>query len=90
MKSHHCQKRDTNEADIVKSLRKRGCYVCRLNKFDLLVGHKGVWYPMEVKDGHDKKLTLSQMQLVMDLKNRAPFFVVTSVDEALNIVFGKE
>lgn len=85
----HAQKRDDGEKGIVKELRKRGAYVHYLNRFDLLVGWRGKWYPIEVKTG-DKKLTDRQVHMILEMKNIAPFYVARSVQEAVEIVFGNK
>ncbi len=79
-------KRDGNEKDIIKELRARGCFVQQLDKVDLLVGHKGIWHVIEVKDG-DKKLTAKQVDMILEIRNRAPYRVARTVAEAVEIVF---
>jgi hypothetical protein len=74
-------KKDLNQAAIVAALRAIGCEVLILNQEgipDVLVKFKGEWVPIEVKRprGH---LTALQGQL----RRRAWFPVVSSVDEAL-------
>lgn len=83
----YSNKRDDSEKDIIKELRGRGAYVHLLNRFDLLVGWKGQWFPIEVKTGN-KKLTDRQAQMILEMKNIAPFYVARNVDEAVEIVFG--
>jgi hypothetical protein len=78
-------KRDDNEALIVEALEKAGATVYQLNRFDLLVAHGGYWYPMEVK-GDRGKLTRSQVEFILDLRNRAPFHVVRTPEEALEVI----
>lgn len=85
----YAKKRDDNEKDIVKALRGRGAYVHLLNRFDMLVGWKGQWYPIEVKTGN-KKLTDRQVHMILEMKNIAPFHIARDVDEAVEIVFGKQ
>jgi hypothetical protein len=74
-------KKDLNQAAIVAALRAIGCEVliCNLEGWPDLLCHKaGIWLPVEVKRprGH---LTALQGQL----RRRAWFPVVSSVDEAL-------
>lgn len=85
MKSHHSQKRDDSEKSIVKALRGIGAYVHLLNRFDLLVGFNGKWFPIEVKSGN-KKLTEKQVQMILEMKNIAPFYVARDAREAIEIV----
>jgi hypothetical protein len=76
-------RKDSTQAAIVQALRAIGCEVLILNhegEPDLLVAFRGAWYPIEIKSprGH---LTALQGQL----RRRAWFPVVSSVDEALQL-----
>jgi hypothetical protein len=76
-------KKDLNQAAIVAALRAIGCEVLILNQEgipDLLVAFRGAWYPIEIKRPRGK-LTALQGQL----RRRAWFPVVSSVDEALQL-----
>jgi len=84
----YAKKRDDNEKAIVKHLRGMGAFVQYLSEFDLLVGYKGNWHPIEVKQPKGK-LTKRQVKLIFDLDNKAKFHVVTTIEEAVEIVFGK-
>jgi len=54
-----------------------------------LVGFRGKWFPIEVKSG-DRKLTSKQVQMILEMKNIAPFYVARDPQEALDIIFEKE
>jgi hypothetical protein len=76
-------RKDSTQAAIVAALRAIGCEVLILNQEgvpDLLTHYRGGWLPIEVKRprGH---LTALQGQL----RRRAWFPVVSSVDEALQL-----
>jgi hypothetical protein len=83
-------KKDLNQAAIVAALRAIGCEVLILNQEgvpDLLVALRGQWTPVEIKRPRGK-LTALQGQL----RRRAWFPVVSSVDEALalfGVAYGK-
>ena len=52
---------DANQAQIVSALRAAGAYVWIIGlPVDLLVGHKGHTFLVEVKDGSRKRLTALQ------------------------------
>ncbi len=51
--ARYANKRDANEAEIVKALESIGCIVYRLDKpVDLLVGYRTFNYLIEIKDGN--------------------------------------
>ena len=81
---------DANQPEIVKALKKAGCYVESFGPVDLLVANNGLWYVLEVKDGakpaHKRKLTKNEIQWILDCRNRAPIHPVKSVEEALSVV----
>ena len=83
-------KRDDNEKEIIQALRAAGAFVQALSEIDLLVGHRGAWHLIEVKDGNKspsrRKLTFDEMQFVLDIKNRAPVHVVVNVEQALDVI----
>jgi hypothetical protein len=75
------RRRDANEADIVKAMRKYGAVVWRLSGPglpDLLYHYRGKWGVAEVKKPRGK-LTDAQC----NTRALAPFPVVESVDQAL-------
>lgn len=88
---------DANQKAIVEGLRAAGCFVQSLAALgrgcpDLLVGYRGSWHVLEIKDG-DKIisrhcLTKPEIMWVLDVRNRAPVHVVRSIEEALEIVRG--
>lgn len=82
MKSHHAQKRDANEAEIVDALIENGYEVLRCNglPFDLIVG-RNQWVILEVKTPTGR-LTESQ-ETFFGNGGTAPRVVVRNVLEAL-------
>jgi len=88
-------KADANQEDIVKGLRATGCFVQSIHRLgqgvsDLLVGYRGKWFVMELKDGakavNKQKLTEDEIRWIMEIRNRAPVYVVTSLERAIRIV----
>lgn len=83
------KRRDENESDIVEALGACGAYVLRQDvPCDLLVGFRGRWFQLEVKDGakptYERILTHQQIAFRNDcLHHGLPFAVVTTVSEAL-------
>lgn len=99
MPRHYAKKVDDNHKAIVAALRKAGCFVQSLAAQgggvpDLLVAYDGFWKVLEIKDGgkcqSKQKLTPKQVRWIFELENRAPVYVVTSEQEALNIMRGKQ
>ena len=89
------ERRDANEADIIKALRDAGCEVwqlCANEPCDLLVISRYFrgpdLYMLEVKDGSKppsaRKLTPKQVET----HKRWPVHVVSTVAEALQVVRG--
>lgn len=93
-RAHACQ-RDENEPAIVDILIAYGAYVCRMGTpFDLLVGYRGQWNVLEVKDGSKamsaQKLKPLQVEtLLLKIKGAAPVHVVRNPDEALCAIGAK-
>ena len=99
----HAKKRDANEPEITRALRGVGATVVMLDGRaglpDLLVGHRGVTYLMEVKqdgtarvkqndrDGRDG-LDVDQ-HVFFESWTGGPCVAVRSVDEAINVVLGR-
>ena len=83
-------KRDDNERGIVDALRAAGAFVQPLDAVDLLVGYRGRWVVMEVKDPakpfSQQKLTFDQVKLIERLRNRAPLHVVQTPEQALAVI----
>lgn len=86
---------DANQPGIVKALRGVGATVQHLHKVgegcpDILVGYRGVNTLIEIKDGSKppsaRKLTKPQVKWHAEWKGQV--CVVTSVDEALQVVVG--
>jgi hypothetical protein len=85
---------DANQPDIVQALRKGGAKVWVLGTpCDLLVGVRGRFRTLEVKDGtkppSKRALTPDEQDYFDACRAHAlPHHVVTSVDEAVEVVFG--
>lgn len=87
---------DVNQKDVVAALRFFGCSVAVTSVMgegfpDLLVGHMGETYLVEVKDGEKgaaAKLTPAQVDWISHWKGR-PVFVAHTVHQALAFVLGK-
>jgi hypothetical protein len=86
---------DANHTDVVTALRSVGAGVQSLAMVgdgcpDLLVAFRGVWYLLEVKDGSKppshRKLTPAEQMWLFRFDELAPVFVVSSVDEALEVI----
>lgn len=80
-------RRDDNETEIVKALRKAGAYVAYIDTpCDLIVGYQKKTILLEVKDGSKppsaRKLTDNE-QKFHDAWTGGPLYIVTGVDEAL-------
>ena len=84
---------DANQSDIVDAYRKAGATVTVLSRVgmgcpDLLVGHRGVNYLVEVKDGDKppsaQKLTPFQVDWHRDWRGQVS--VVNSIDAALGVI----
>ena len=83
---------DANQAAIVAALRQVGCYVQDLSGVgrgcpDLLVGYRGVWHVIEVKDGRKppsaRELTAAEFAWHEEASRYAPVGLVESVEQAL-------
>ena len=83
-------KRDDNELQIVQGLRAIGAFVQPLDEIDLLVGYRGYWHLLEVKDPakplSKRRLTYDEMEFVRKVKNEAPVHVVETLEEAISVV----
>lgn len=81
-------RRDDNEQEIVKALRKAGAYVAYIDTpADLVVGYKGRTIILEVKDGNKppsaRKLTPNE-QKFHDEWTGGPLHIVTCIQEAID------
>lgn len=80
-------KRDGNEPDIVDALERVGAYVIRIDASreggqpDLLVYHRGRWFPIEVKQ-RKGRLTEAQRRD----RERAPYPIARTPAEALAVL----
>ena len=87
--SRRAKRRDENEPDVVQALELCGAYVVRLDTpCDLLVGFRGRWWLLEVKDGgkppSERGLTRAQTGFRDDCQTHGlPFAVVEDVSAAL-------
>lgn len=94
MKSHYAQKRDDNEKDIIKDLTRAGAFVQQITQGagvpDLLVGFRGTWFLIEIKDGNKvpskQKLTEPQQKWFDSIEGIAPAYVANSTEQALKII----
>ena len=85
-----------NQADVVSALRFFGCSVAVTSAHgegfpDLLVGHHGETFLLEIKDkekGAAAKLTPAQVRWFSEWKGR-PVFVAYTVHQALAFVLGR-
>lgn len=91
--SKHAMARDKNEPEIIKALRKVGAKVRQIKEGggipDLLVGHLGALYLLEVKDGNKvpsaQKLTKDQVKFFEEWAGY-PVRKVNSVESALKAI----
>jgi Holliday junction resolvase len=84
---------DANQTQIVSALRAAGATVQSLSAVgqgcpDLLVGHQGTNILMELKDGKKppSERKLNSDQIVWHSEWKGVVFLVTSVDEALQLL----
>ncbi len=77
---------DANQAAIVAALKRCGAYVWVLGlPVDLLVGHQGRMWLVEVKANSKKKFTPLQEDFIAHW-NGIPVVRVESVSDALNLI----
>ena len=79
----HAAKKDANHREIVEALRAAGASVVELRvPLDLLVGYRGVTYPMEIKNRAGKNRdTPTQLKFYADW--RGNWLKVCTVEDAL-------
>lgn len=87
------ERRDHNEAEIIAALREVGCIVWQcggLMGYDLLVCHRTGNYFIEVKmpDRRDKLTPNERAKKALIESVGGKYHIVTSVDEALQVVGG--
>ena len=85
---------DTNQPGIVATLRAHGAYVHHAgDPFDLLVGYRGAWFVLEVKDGSKppsaQRLTDKEIESLGKIAGRAGVHIVRTPDEALCAIGAK-
>ncbi len=82
------KKVDKCQAEIVKSLRSCGLQVVITNMGDdypdVMVGYKGKWILLELKNPKESSLSRGQLQFIVDAKG--PVGVATDFAEAMWIV----
>lgn len=85
-------RRDANEPEVIEALRSVGAWVRQMDKpLDLLVGFRGRWTWLEVKDGKkspsDRKVTDEEQEfLAICEANGLPAAVVMDPIEALKAI----
>ena len=93
--NHHKARKDANHNIITKHLQKNGCLVLDCsplkNMFDILVGYKGKWFVMEIKDGEKppskRKITDGEIKCMENCKKHGnKYYVVLDENQAWNIV----
>lgn len=86
---------DANQREIVEALRKAGAFVQVTSSVgkgfpDLVVGFRGKWLLLECKDGKKspsaQRLTDEQITWHAAAKEKAPVYVVNSVEAALQAI----
>lgn len=91
----YARKVDDNQRPIVAALRGLGAYVQDVSAypvgFDLLVGWRGRWLALEVKNGERppsaRKLTANELAIQSEAQRvGAPFHVVHNLDGALALL----
>lgn len=80
-RSHN--QRDSNQPEIVAALRERGAVVVEIeHPLDLLVGYRGSWCLVEVKDGPKARIRPSQQTFVDQVRAQdLPAIFIRSVPE---------
>lgn len=87
---------DANQAEIVAALRSAGASVYPTHALgkgfpDIVVGFRGVNYLMEIKDGSKppSKRQLTPDEAEFHAAWAGTVHIVESVDDALDVIFGK-
>ena len=91
-KLRYAQRKDANQAEIVAGLLAVGCTVWVMHEpADLLVGRRGINLLLECKDGSKRPSArkLTPAQVAFRQSWRGQFAVVTSVEEALQVVLDR-
>jgi Holliday junction resolvase len=88
-------KLDDNQRSIVQRLESHGAFVQSLASIgkgcpDLLVGYRGAWNIIEIKDGAKPKsaqaLSPDEIEWICKVRNRLPVHVVRNEQEALKAI----
>ena len=91
MSRKYACKADDNQPQIVAALRAGGAFVQVMSAAgqgvpDSLVGYRGYWRPVEIKDGGkppcERKLTKKQVEWIGDAQRYGPVSVVENVEQA--------
>ena len=87
------KRRDANEVEIVRALRKMGMTVLLSDAVDLIVGYHGVNYLIEIKDkttlkkdGKYKSGSLRPSQKKLLAEWRGQYNLASSLDEVIKII----
>lgn len=90
--SRYAKRRDANEAELIRALTSVGARVWQLDRpVDLLVGYRGAWHLLEVKDGAkplSARILRPDQQAFFStcMEMRLKAAVVVSVQEALQAI----
>lgn len=92
---HRSRRVDRNQGEIVIALRRAGAFVEPIHELgggvpDLLVGFRGVWFLLEVKDWMQppskRELTPDEKEWHQKAGLHAPVHVVCTIEQALKVV----
>jgi hypothetical protein len=75
-------KRDANEPDVIRALRRVGAQVVRLDVFDLLVLFRGQPYLIDIKSEHGKPTRAQRTLVALGW----PLRFVQTPEEALAVI----
>ena len=89
------RKTDANQASIIATLREVGATVVDLSAVgkgvpDLLVGHRGATYLLEVKNVKGKNKTTPDQDVFYAWWRGGPVHIVRTADEALQVIGATE
>lgn len=75
--------RDANEPDIIRELQDRGAVVIQLDTpVDLVVGYRGTWTLVEIKNGPKAPFKPGQIEFLEDCRRRGlPVAIVDDLDD---------
>lgn len=81
----YAKKRDLNEPEIIKALKKAGCTVKTTNFVDIVVGHRGFNYLFEIKNPEGKNNIEESQQDLLD-NWRGQYDIIHTAEDALLIL----